>query len=71
MSTEYILLDKGDDTSVSILEHSGKFDLGIYIEDFSVDLCDLTLEDLKQMNQKLVDVISYFDTEYDGCKTSY
>lgn len=71
MSTEYTLLQNGEGNSLSIIEHSNKFNLWVDTDHFSTGICDLTLEDLKQMNQKLVDVISYFDMEYDGCKTSY
>lgn len=70
MSTNYVLLDnyKG---SVECLEHSNKFDLELgvgSIEPHWLSLDNLTLDDLKEINQQLTNVISYFDSDYHECK---
>ena len=70
MSTNYILLNN-DKGSVECLEHSSKFDLELgvgCIEPRYLSLDELTLEDLKEINQQLTNVISYFDPDYHECK---
>ena len=67
MSTDYELINK--DGSLEITEHSNLFDVTIYTG--TGDICDLSLEDLKKMNQELTNIISYFDSDYEGCEVDY
>ena len=76
MSTEHYLLGQSTDTkpSVSIVEHSCKFDFLVYghgHEPEWVEVPDMTEDQLKEMAQKLVNVISYYDPDYDGCTVKY
>ena len=70
MSTNYVLL-ANNGCCIEVLEHSNKFDLGIPVgaeESYCDYLNDLTLEELKELNQQLTNVISYFDPDYHECK---
>ncbi|AUR93525.1 hypothetical protein NVP1187O_212 [Vibrio phage 1.187.O._10N.286.49.F1] len=70
MSTNYVLLDNAKG-SVECLEHSNKFDLELgvgSVEPHYLSLDNLTLEELKEINQQLTNLISYFDPDYRECK---
>jgi hypothetical protein len=70
---------------IGVDERSAKFDLHIYSavlfkalsesdqdHHTPVEVVDrLTLEDLKQLTQKLVNVISYYDNDFRGLKPDY
>ena len=73
MSTEYTLINnmKG---CIDVCEHSNKFDICIQDSKLEPQWCDmvnLTLEDMKNITEKLVNVISYYDPDYTECKVSY
>ena len=76
MGTEYSLIEDPS-KELYILEHSSKFDLGM--EEFGdactdgivIEFTDLTLDEIKAVTQEMVNVISYFDTEYSGCEVKY
>lgn len=73
MSTDYVLIDKLGHT-VELCEHSCKFDLDLCddgLEPNWFTIKDLTLDDLKKINQELTNVISYFDPDYDKCEVGY
>lgn len=73
MSTNYEVIDK-DGNGVEITEHSCLFDINIYNGTIEPEWCevnDLTLEDLKEVNQKITNIISYFDLDYEGCEVNY
>ena len=73
MSTEYTLINnmKG---CIAVCEHSNKFDICIQDSNLEPQWCDmnnLTLEEMKEVAEKLVNVISYYDPDYTECKVSY
>lgn len=73
MSTDYVLIED-DKGSVEVWEHSCKFDVAVVegkVEPYHTILRDLSLEQLKDLNQQLTNVISYFDPDYDECKVDY
>lgn len=65
MSTDYNLLPARKDNGKNelyILEHSNVFDITLSDNEFDqYSICDLTLEELKAIRDKLSDVISYFE----------
>ncbi len=78
MSTDYIMMeDKSEGVELSILEHSNKFDLIMFLEgdactdETEVLIRDQSVADLKLMAQRLINTISYFDSDYQGCEVSY
>lgn len=72
MSTDYVLINKLG-RELEITEHSSLFDINLCegFEQNWADIRDLTLEDVKLINQRLTNIISYFDTDYEGCEVSY
>lgn len=73
MSTNYELIDK-QGGGVEITEHSCLFDIAIYSGTIEPEWCEvnnLTLDDLKEVNQKITNIISYFDPDYKGCEVKY
>ena len=73
MSTNYTLIEKNG-CGVEITEHSNLFDIAVWGGDTEpewTEITDLTLEDIKLINQRLTNIISYFDTDYEGCGASY
>ena len=77
MSTEYILFEEGN-KEFSIYEHSNNFDIVMEVTEDEENLevqdlyiCGLTLTQLKEVNQRLTNVISYFDTDYKACQVNY
>jgi hypothetical protein len=73
MSTDYVLIENSEG-SVEVWEHSCKFDITVLegkIEPHYCVLRDLSLEQIKEVNQQLTNVISYFDPDYEECKVDY
>jgi hypothetical protein len=73
MSTDYVLIENSEG-SVEVCEHSGKFDITVLegkIEPHHCVLRDLSPEQLKEVNQQLTNVISYYDPDYEECKVNY
>mgnify|MGYP001259719324 CR=1 FL=1 len=73
MSTDYTLIEKHG-CGVEITEHSNLFDIAVWvgsIEPEWTDIADLTLKDIKLINQRITNIISYFDTDYEGCTVNY
>lgn len=81
MSTEYLMIEKLNREEIrtifSIGEHSNLFDLDCFeyrdVDGYSrmISVDDLTLDDLKEISQELVNVISYFDPDFSGTKVKY
>lgn len=76
MRTDYTIFKK-QDSVMEITEHSNNFDIAVgegnidRCEPFWSEMNNLTLEELKDINQKLTNVISSFDNDYEGCKVDY
>ena len=78
MSTDYELKTK-QGVELSILEHSNTFDVIMFEEgddffedqDVDVSMKNLSLDELKAIAQKVVNVISYFDSDYIKCEVDY
>lgn len=73
MSTIYRLLSKSE-SGLEVTEHSCKFDILLeknQEEPNCIEVEDLSLEDLKTLNQNLTNLISYFDDNYVECKIDY
>lgn len=73
MSTDYVLIENREG-SVEVWEHSCKFDIAVMnskIEPQHCVLRNLTENQLKEINQQLTNVISYFDPDYKGCEVKY
>jgi len=70
MSTEYILISKGG-VEITVLEHSNLFNIYIEGEDKGYNITNLSINDMKSVVQNMVNIVSYFDLDYDGCEVYY
>ncbi|MCP3683625.1 MAG: hypothetical protein GY861_13140 [bacterium] len=72
MSTDYSLMYKLG-YELDITEHSTLFDITLCEgrEQSWAEISDLTLDEVKLINQRITNIISYFDPDYGGCKVDY
>lgn len=72
MSTEHMLAENPDqETELSLYESSCKFSMDILVEDVCYSIDKLSLEQVKQIAQRMANVISYYDPDYDGVTVDY
>lgn len=73
MSTDYELISHLGE-GVEITERSSKFDINVWSGTIEPEWCSvegLTLNQIKEVSQRLVNVISYYDENYHECKVDY